>query len=188
MDRRAFLLGGISKAGKTAVNFLDQSINIPVRWVRPPFALVEPEFLLSCTRCNACIDACPEHALFPLRAKEFPPATGTPALDVLEKACALCKDWPCVMACDVGALLKPDDKRSMPKFQVSLTVNEEICLPYQGPECGVCINACTIPGALEWKLGAPVINQTSCIGCGCCRQSCITQPKAISVNIGQNQE
>lgn len=181
MDRRTFLLDGIRKAGNSTVNLLDESVSIPVRWIRPPFSLAEPEFLLSCSRCNSCIDACPEHALFALRSPNFPPAAGTPALDLLQNACTLCADWPCVTACDSGALELPGDQTAMPDFRITLTINEESCLPYQGPECGVCASSCAIPGALEWNMGKPEINVENCIGCGCCRQSCITQPKAINI-------
>src|SRR5215207_3613414 len=33
------------------------------RYFRPPGAMAEIGFLAACTRCGACIDACPEHAL-----------------------------------------------------------------------------------------------------------------------------
>lgn len=62
-----------------------------------------------------------------------------------------------------------------------VTVDEKHCLPYNGPECGVCESSCPIPGALAWESTRPVINPDECVGCGLCREACILEPKAINV-------
>ena len=62
------------------------------RWLRPPYALPELDFLLACTRCDACIDACPQRVIFALPARCGVAAAGTPALDLSHRGCALCAE------------------------------------------------------------------------------------------------
>jgi MinD superfamily P-loop ATPase len=52
----------------------------------------------------------------------------------------------------------------------------------RGPECGVCRDACQVPGALLWEKGIkPVIDNDVCTGCALCREACITDPKFIDI-------
>ena len=69
----------------------------------PPFAVDELDFLLACTRCDKCIEACPHDVLFKLPARTGLQAAGTPAMDLLNRGCHLCRDWPCVAACEPDA-------------------------------------------------------------------------------------
>ncbi len=236
MDRRNFFRSAISKSGKTVVKAVDSRINKQAsRWIRPPFAINELEFLLTCSRCNACIDACPHHVIFPLPARIGTKFAGTPALDLLNHGCHLCEGWPCVTVCEVKALvfppatddsdlkindlktddlktndLKADDlktdnlktdkstsettagtnhtvdeditaTRLLPEL-ARVRINEQSCLPYSGPECGACFDSCPITGALTQDGFRPVINPCLCCGCGLCRESCIVDPKAITIS------
>jgi len=153
------------------------------RWIRPPFALDELEFLLACTRCGACIDACPHQVIFPLSARLGARVAGTPALDLLNKGCHLCAAWPCVAACDPGALKRPEAapaEPALPRVAVA-KVDTNTCLPYLGPECGACAESCPVPGALCWEQSRPRIDPGKCVGCGLCREACILEQKAIHV-------
>jgi len=155
-------------------------------WIRPPFALDELDFLLSCTSCDKCIEACPHDVLFALSARAGLHAAGTPAMDLLQRGCHMCADWPCVAACPTGALMLPeidtDQPPAAPKFAVA-RIDVAACLPYSGPECGACADACPIPDALNWEGGVrPVIDQESCTGCALCREACILDPKAIQIS------
>ena len=76
-------------------------------WIRPPFAIEELDFLLACTRCDKCIEACPPGVLFKLPAKWGIKAADTPAMDLRVRGCHLCADWPCVAACEPEALKFP---------------------------------------------------------------------------------
>lgn len=194
MDRRSFFRSAIDKGSKTAVKAIDTSVNKQAsHWLRPPFALNELEFLLACTRCNDCIDACPHDVIFSLPARLGAKAAGTPALDLLNKGCHLCEDWPCVSACEVNALLIPateqgsekdseqESEAAIPKL-AKVSIDESLCLPYSGPECGACIDSCPVDGALTLNMFKPVINQSICTGCALCRESCFTEPKAITVS------
>lgn len=198
MDRRAFFKSALDKGGKKVVKAIDSSINKQAsHWIRPPYALDELSFLLACTRCSDCIEACPHDVIFALSTRTGVKTAGTPALDLLNTGCHLCEDWPCVSACEAKALLREapelasDDTASeettsvpveipLPKLAM-VSINTETCLPYSGPECGACIDSCPVPNTLTLDLCKPVINQTSCTGCGLCRAACIIEPSAIEV-------
>ncbi len=183
------------------------------RWIRPPFAAPELEFLLACTRCSACLEACPHGVLFRLPSRVGALAAGTPALDLLNRACHLCAHWPCVTACgeaggedaDPAALrpldlrwkgggepgapsgyvpVEPAEEKSpfLPPPFARLHVDRSRCLPWSGPECGACADACPIPGALRWEGTRPDIDPGRCVGCGLCREACILDPPAVRVD------
>ncbi len=155
-------------------------------WIRPPFAADELDFLLACTRCDKCIEACPHDVLFKLPARWGIKAAGTPAMDLRTRGCHMCQDWPCVAACEPEALKLPDGDGETPPEAAKLarvTINTKTCLPYLGPECGACAYACPVPGALEWEDGLrPVINQDVCTGCALCLEACIVEPEAVDVS------
>lgn len=136
--------------------------------------------------------------VFGLSAQLGAGVVGTPALDLLNKSCHLCDDWPCVQACDETALSLPDvdqdneiapieaaeptarepvDKLIPPK-PAQLTIDTTTCLPYQGPECGAGDNSCPEPGALSWD---EVITDALCVGCGLCREACIMGLAALAI-------
>ena len=107
MDRRSFFKSLGNKATQTVVEQLDKRATKQAgRWIRPPYALAELDFLLACSRCGACTEACPHGVVFPLSPHLGPEVVGTPALDLLNRACQLCHDWPCVQACEPGALAR----------------------------------------------------------------------------------
>lgn len=200
MDRREFFKSALRRGAKTAVDHAEERVNQEAkRWIRPPFAINELDFLLSCSRCGDCIEACPHDVVFGLSARLGASVVGTPALDLLHKGCHLCEDWPCVQACDETALSLPEsedegtqlkssaaattepDCRALPPKLAQLAIDTKTCLPYQGPECGACDNSCPVPGALSWDGPKPVITDALCVGCGLCREACIMEPGAITV-------
>jgi ferredoxin-type protein NapG len=183
MDRRDFFRQGFGKATEVAVKVVDKRVAEKAKhWIRPPFALAELEFLLACTRCNACIEACPHNVIFPLAARLGADVVNTPALDLLKKGCQLCEDWPCVNACEVKALNFIDDVKGKPNKFANAKINESLCLPFSGPECGACISACPFEGALILEQEKPVIDQALCLGCALCREACVVEEKAISIS------
>ncbi len=153
-------------------------------WIRPPFAADELDFLLACTRCDKCIEACPHDVLFKLPARWGIKAAGTPAMDLRVRGCHMCEDWPCVTACEPEALKFPKaDKEAPPTPRLAhVRINPKACLPYLGPECGACRDSCPVPGALEWQGTKPVINPETCTGCALCREACIVEPSAVDVS------
>ena len=187
MERRDFFKLGARKTAEIAYRLASETAaRRAVNWLRPPFAVDELDFLLACTRCDKCIEACPHEVLFKLPARQGLQVTGTPAMDLLNRGCHLCQDWPCVEACEPDALKRPDRGEGCAPTRAKLArveIDRATCLPYAGPECGACAHACPVPGALEWDGGVrPVINQESCTGCALCREACIVEPKAIQVS------
>jgi len=183
MNRREFLRKGIDKVCEVTVEHAEEQIKRHAsHWIRPPYALDELEFMLACTRCGECIDACPHNAIFPLAARLGAQFVGTPALDLTNRSCHLCEDWPCVAVCEPGALKRPeaDENGVIPLPRIAFAmIDEQSCLPYLGPECSACNDACPVPGAMVWENEKPTISPDSCVGCGLCREACILEPKAI---------
>ena len=187
MDRREFFQRALRKTGETVVKHVDTRVKRRAsHWIRPPFAQDELEFLMACTRCSDCFEACSYNVIFPLSARLGAQVVGTPAMDLLNKACQLCADWPCVTACERGALKLPElaENNSLAPPQLAVAwVDIDQCLPYSGPECGACAASCPVPGALIWDMEKPSINSLICTGCAQCRESCIAEPKAIGVKV-----
>ncbi len=196
MSRRAFFSRGAEKVAESTAQILAKKAEEnAAHWIRPPFAIDEINFLLSCTRCDACIQACPHEVIFPLPARLGAQVVATPVMDLLNRSCHLCEDWPCVTACDTQALTIPDNdidkdniekdvagaeaKPHRPKI-ARVFINTQTCMPYNGPECGACA-ICPVPGAMIWDREKPIINDDICTGCALCREACIVEPKAIIV-------
>ncbi len=188
MDRREFFNAALRKTGRVVVEQAERkAARQAAAWVRPPFALKELDFLLNCTRCGACVQACPHGVVFLLGAKVGAQATGTPALDLLHRGCRLCKEWPCVSACEAGALRLPETDGAatgdIPPPRIAVAeIRQDQCLPYLGPECGACAGSCPVPGALHWRGHRPHIDSDLCTGCALCREACILDPKAIRIH------
>ena len=74
---------------------------------RPPWALAEAAFVARCTRCDACITACPEQVL--RRADG-----GYPEIAFTDSGCDFCGE--CAAVCEPGALdrlrVRPERWRS----------------------------------------------------------------------------
>jgi len=182
MDRRNFFrqsaLSVAEVVGKQVESHCNQQA---ARWIRPPYAINEVDFLLACTRCDDCINACPHQVIFKLSVGCGVEVANTVALDLTQKGCHLCDDWPCVEACSSNALLKPEDAEGIPTL-ASATIDPERCLPYQGPECGACRGSCPIPQALLWEGTQPHIDAEQCVGCGLCREACFLEERAIHIH------
>ncbi len=185
MDRRAFFLQAFRNTGEKIVQVCDAKVTRQAaHWIRPPHAQDELAFLLACTRCGACIEACPHEVIFPLAARLGVTVAGTPALNLLHKGCHLCEGWPCVSACEPGALKRETgegQEDNAPRAFARVSLDTDTCLPHQGPECGACEGSCPVPGALVWDLYRPRIDPLHCVGCALCRAACIVQPSAIKV-------
>ena len=172
MDRRAFFLQAFRNTGQTLLKLCAAKVTQqPTHWIRPPHAQDELAFLLACTRCGACITACPHEVIFPLAARLGITVAGTPALNLRHKGCRLCDAWPCVAVCEPGALKRPanaadsaDDAPTWPRPFARVTIDTVACLPYLGPECGACEGSCPVSGALVWDLYRPRIDPEHCVG------------------------
>lgn len=170
--------------------------------LRPPGALDEFAFLTACTRCEKCIEACPQDAL----VKAGPSAgfgLNAPHLEPRAMPCFLCTDLPCVKACPDGALVWPT--RTLASGEVlegppavkigTAVVKESRCLTWAAEdrapqECQVCVDRCPYPGVAirmrEEEGGRhPEVIEERCTGCGLCVFGCPTAEPAIVVMNGR---
>ena len=178
-SRRNLFRNAFKKTGEVVLKEAERKVEkASARFVRPPGSGSELEFLATCTRCGDCVPACPHETIFLLGAHTGV-AAKTPALDLTNKACHLCEDLPCVAACEPEAL-KPVAIESL-KF-ATIRINTTTCLPYLGPECGVCVSVCPVPGAITLDLTIPEVNAEKCNGCAICREACIVEPSAITIH------
>jgi len=184
--RRAFFRRAAHKTGEAIVRQADaHAAGRAAHWIRPPWALDELEFLLACTRCGACVEACPHGVIFALPARLGAQVAGTPALDLLHHGCHLCEDWPCAESCEPAALARPVSEGAAPPPRLPrlarAAIDTTACLAWQGPECGACAASCPVEGALCWDGEKPRIDMDRCCGCGLCREACIVDPRAVRV-------
>ena len=186
LNRRDFFRKGIKSATEASDR---RSLELSRLWFRPPFAIDELSFLDQCSRCGDCLRVCLTGVIIPLPEKYGSRASGTPVMDLLNKACSLCEDWPCVQVCKPRALRTPiaaddsaDSNQDIPlRPMATAAVDVAACIPYLGPECGACADSCPVEGALKWAGDKPTIDVKYCVGCGLCRQACVTDPKSIRI-------
>ncbi|MGP1346133.1 MAG: 4Fe-4S binding protein [Phycisphaerales bacterium] len=141
--------------------------------LRPPRAVPEPQFLAECTRCDACLEACPHDAIIHAPPR-FRQAAGTPMIDPHRQPCWMCHDTPCVSACEPGVL---DPNR--PIRMGTARINTTTCLAHQGSFCTVCSEQCPVEDAIELTSGKPHINEDKCTGCGVCAHVCPAPDNAV---------
>ncbi len=149
IDRFQFLRGDFS--GRQAV-------------IRPPWSVEEDGFIAQCSRCHACIHACPEKTLIKGRG-------GFPEINFSLGECTFCQR--CVEVCETSAL------------RIGLyepwTIRAEIvseCLTFQGVLCRTCGECCEV-GAIRFRpvIGGaevPILDKDLCTGCGACVAPCPT--------------
>ena len=80
-------------------------------FLRPPGAVHEAEFLGLCTAGNDCIIACPKQAIRKAGDEFGEQQAGKPMILPETNPCWLCKDLPCITACETGAL-RPGESRN----------------------------------------------------------------------------
>ena len=151
------------------------------RYFRPPGALPEIGFLAACTRCGACIDACPPHALMKVPS-DGGLAAGTPYFEPAGSACTACADMPCASACPTPALTLP--QLSWAGYRLgNLELHPERCLTFHGTPCRLCVDACPMGEAalVSDAGGHPVLRREGCVGCGVCLHVCPTSPSSYEL-------
>lgn len=142
---------------------------------RPPRALPEQEFLEVCTRCEACVDACPHDAI-ELAGPRFREAEGTPVINASKAPCQMCRDTPCVTACEPDAL-----RHSLGLSMGDAQIETQSCIAHQGGFCSTCVERCPVPGAIKVRDGKPTIRQAACTGCGVCHFVCPAPTNAVRI-------
>lgn len=141
---------------------------------RPPWALLEADFIQRCTRCDACLTACPEGIL--VRGDG-----GFPEVKFEQRGCSEC--GACVAACQPHALHRVADSPPWtwhPQFSSA-------CLAQRRVECRVCGERCE-HDAIRFKpvlggVATPVLIVDQCTGCGMCVAPCPTQAIQLQVSV-----
>ena len=150
---------------------------ISSRWLRPPGALAEAEFLDTCSRCGECVKVCPAQCI-KIDARGTM-GEGAPYIQPSEMPCVLCDGLKCMHVCPTGALVPTilDQVDMGTAFW-----NESICVRSRGEDCTICIDHCPVgTAALELVDGKVKVHEDGCSGCGVCQHRCPTDPKSIIV-------
>jgi len=148
----------------TAVNRRDflRGRRAPRALFRPPWAIEEAQFIERCTRCDACISACPQRIV--VRADG-----GFPELSFTCGGCTFCRE--CLLACEPQALADG----GQPPWTWIAVVGDR-CLAKRGITCRSCGDVCET-SAIRFRpaLGGRSevsVEQEDCTGCGECIQVC----------------
>ncbi len=185
MERRAFVKAMVAGAAVAATpGAARAATSAPsLRYLRPPGALAEDEFLSHCINCGQCGEACPNRCIKYFGLENGWDSIDTPYIVPREKGCILC--MKCGDVCPSGAI-QPIAR----EFEAILDgvamgqarVDESLCLSFQGKTCGVCYRACPLPDVAitVGMLEQPHVTD-KCVGCGLCERSCIQMPQAIRV-------
>lgn len=189
-------------AGFLAEQVEDAVTGVAPKLLRPPGALDEFEFLVACTRCDKCIEACPQNSIVKAGGGAGL-GVNSPHLLVRSMPCFLCVDLPCIPACPDGALVWP--RRTLASGEVvegpravkmgTARILEDLCLTWDRGEdsvaqpCRTCVDRCPYPGvAIDVKdstdgaVPHPEVHADACTGCGLCVFGCPTPKAAIVVD------
>jgi ferredoxin-type protein NapG len=180
-------VGDIVKTKVTAITNPnpDSDINPETRrYIRPPGALKEKEFLALCTKCDECVKACPHYSIRKLN-KDFDIADVTPIIVPEETPCYMCEGFPCIRSCKEGALVEVKDKEEVAMGKAY--INESNCMAYGVQFCEQCVKNCPIPDAMYQEDNKPVVRKEKCVGCGICETVCKTVNQPIAIKIVPEQ-
>lgn len=142
--------------------------------IRPPWAVDEFLFTSVCSACGDCIDQCPTHIIKQGRGK-------FPVIDFESGECLFCND--CLDACEPHALKKVNGQKP---WSITASIDTDKCIAHQNVECRSCYDPCEINAInMTPRIGGvsiPLLNSTTCTGCGACFAVCPVQ----AVNMKQN--
>ncbi len=152
--------------------FLPGSITRSEKYTRPPWALPENEFIQVCTRCNGCMDKCPEEII-------VRDGKGFPTINFKLGGCTFCQE--CIVACDESALSRTNTGQKPWKLCATISAD---CISSQGVTCRSCADSCDEQAIsfdyVSSGISRPGLDMTSCTGCGFCVATCPVEVIRIS--------
>lgn len=197
---RRHLLAGIAGGALALPVYKATSVertDVHGRFIRPPGALPEKEFIRQCIACGECMKVCPSNTLQPGMFTDgfnrlYTPKV-VPRIAGCEARCAQCGH-----VCPTGAIRKltPEDK---PYVKIgTAVVDRNRCVAWeQNKECVVCDEICPY-NAIDVKeiettdglFKVPVVKEDLCMGCGMCEQQCpvIDNAAIIVYRFGENRK
>ena len=186
MERRAVLKSLIAAAAAAALapaTVRAARFSPTLRYLRPPGALAEEDFLARCINCGQCGEICPNRCIKYFGLENGLGSLDSPYIIPREKGCILC--MKCGDVCPTGAIRPIAREADAILAGVKMghaRVDESLCLSFQGKTCGVCYRACPLPDVAitVGRLEQPHVTD-ECVGCGLCERSCIQMPQAIRV-------
>lgn len=163
---------------------------LPAWALRPPGALPEADFAAACLRCGLCVQACPYDILH-LAGLGDGVTPGTPYFVARQRACEMCVDIPCAVACPTDALTAPAPGIAAARMGLARMTGPDTCYSINGTaQCGACYLACPVKDAaitMERRSAGgrvyfePTVNAAHCTGCGKCEAACVTEEASIKV-------
>ncbi len=187
MSRAEFLRNGLKSICGYVIETVEQVVDAKTRHVvtpllRPPGAIPELSFLLQCTGCDRCVEACHQGAIVKAEP-HYGPAAGTPIIRPSETPCYLCNDFPCITACPEQALLPVENVKMGTAHLI-----REACLACNGQICDYCFDRCPFKGeAIVMEERKPRVIEANCVGCGICEYFCPAPGKGIKI-VRQRQD
>ena len=185
LSRREMVLGSTLGMVAAPLLIVSGSERPSKELIRPPGALMEPQFLSKCIRCGECMKVCPTNGLQYAFEEGSLMALWTPVLapriGFCEYYCSLC-----TQVCPTGAIRELTVKEKQAIRIGAAWIRKDRCLVYSvGEVCRVCENKCpTTPKAIAMvdsefsapegkiQIQAPVVDLSLCIGCGICENRC----------------
>lgn len=183
--RQLLLTAAAATAGVALAGVEPITRREPAFLVRPPGA-GSVDLSALCTRCGACLRACPtqglQPCLFEAGLQNWMTPRLVPRLGFCDYGCTACG-----RVCPTGAIPRlPLEEKQLARIGLA-SVNRNRCLPWAyGVACIVCEEACPVPdkairleavesvsaGGEVVLLQRPVVVQSLCIGCGVCEFKC----------------
>ena len=138
--------------------------------MRPPWSLPEMEFTEACTRCGACVNACPTGLVTTGHA-------GYPIVAFGKAECTFC--GACADACKEDCFVA---ERGSPAWALVAGI-ATTCVEIKGVACRMCEDQCEV-SAIRFRpmpggRARAEVDHDRCTGCGACVSSCPV--RAISI-------
>ncbi len=154
------------------------------RWLRPPGAIPEDDFLAACIRCGACLRICVTHTLQASGLENGWIRWCTPVPDLrfagCEQNCNLCGN-----VCPSGAIRSlPLVERQHAKIGTAVLSRERCVAWARDRLCLLCDEACPYNAVVFQTVEGhkrPVVDESRCNGCGMCEAVCPMEGEAAIV-------
>jgi MauM/NapG family ferredoxin protein len=175
-SRRNFFLGmGVGSMAIVLARLDPRVTKRNDRWIRPPGALPEDDFLATCIRCGACLRICVTHTLQASGMEDGLISWGTPIHNMrvagCEQQCNLCGK-----ICPTGAIRNlPLIERQHAKTGTAVLIREKCVAWDKNRLCLLCDEACPYNAIVFRPVDGhkrPFVDESRCNGCGMCEAVC----------------